>query len=55
MTGKQGRERKRRGRARLRRMESMFDKRQIVLQTIDMLGLYEDNGTKMKRTPTAAL
>lgn len=43
------------GRAARRRMESMFDKRQIVLQTIDMLGLYADTRTGSQKVQPATL
>lgn len=43
------------GRAARRRMENMFDKRQIVLQTIDMLGLYADTRTGSQKVQPATL
>ena len=38
-----------------RRMEAMFDKRQIVVQTMDMLGLHESSPAQGRKTPAMSL
>lgn len=43
------------GRAARRRMETLFDKQQVVLQTMDMLGLPAGSCAGAQKTPTAAL